>query len=300
MSALPPRSASRAVEWPSVLLVVIIHGGWAGLTLCAQAWPWWVVLAPGAWLTAWHMSLQHEVIHGHPTRLRWLNDGFGSLPLSPWLPYHRYRHSHLGHHASSLTDPLDDPESHYIGSADYAAAGRVRRWLLHANTTLLGRLAIGPALSIATFLAAEARLLAAGDRIVWRGWLLHLPGLALVLAWLVCVCHLSLLRYGLLFVYPGLSLSLLRSFAEHRAADHHDHRTAIVERTPLFGLLFLHNNLHAVHHGRPGLPWYRIPSTYRAERDAILLRNDGLVYRGYLEIARRYLLRPHHTPWLNH
>ncbi|MCQ8277598.1 fatty acid desaturase [Acetobacteraceae bacterium KSS8] len=267
------------------------------LTVTASALPWWLVLPFGAWLTAWHMSLQHEVIHGHPTPWSWLNDLIGSAPLSLWLPYERYKRSHLGHHAGLLTDPLDDPESHYVTAECYAAAGPVRRALLHLNTTLLGRLVIGPALGIAGFLLREARALLRGDRAAARDWLLHLPGLALVLGWLLLVCHLSLARFALLFVYPGFALALLRSFAEHRASDAQDHRTAIVENTPLLGLLFLHNNLHVVHHARPGLAWYRIPADYRAGRADYLRRNDGLVYAGYREVARRFLVRPHDRPW---
>ena len=41
---------------------------------------------------------------------------------------------------------------------------------------------------------------------------------ALVLIWVMGICHIPLWQYLLLYVYPGLSLTLLRSFAEHRAA----------------------------------------------------------------------------------
>jgi fatty acid desaturase len=60
-------------------------------------------------------------------------------------------------------------------------------------------------------------------------------------------------------------------------------------------LLFLYNNLHVVHHDRPGLPWYRIPAFYRAHRAAIVAANGGLVYDGYADVARRYLVTPHHA-----
>jgi fatty acid desaturase len=54
--------------------------------------------------TAWYMSLQHELIHGHPTRFAWLNQLFGTLPLAVWYPYGLYRDSHLAHHRhDSLT-----------------------------------------------------------------------------------------------------------------------------------------------------------------------------------------------------
>ena len=39
------------------------------------------------------------------------------------------------------------------------------------------------------------------------------------------------------------------------------------------------------------MPWYRIPSWYRAHRSELVRANGGLVYKGYLDVARRYLLR---------
>jgi fatty acid desaturase len=106
---------------------------------------------------------------------------------------------------------------------------------------------------------------------------------------------MSLVAYVVLFVIPSRMLASVRAFAEHRAAATAPERTAIVEAAPIFGLLFLYNNLHAVHHGRPGLPWYRLPAVYRRHRDAIVAGNGGLVYRGYGDVMRRYLFTPHHA-----
>jgi fatty acid desaturase len=293
-ASLHPVHASARLEWPSLVLALVIHGGWLVTTACANMMPWWVVMPIGAWLIAWHMSLQHEVIHGHPTRWPRVNDLIGSLPLSLWLPYQRYKQTHLGHHrGGNLTDPVDDPESNYVTSCRYEQSGRVERLLMQANNTLFGRLTLGPGRGILKFLRREAGLVRAGDATVQRIWLRHLLGVAAVAAWLSIFCHLSLVRYVLLFVYPGFSLALMRSFAEHRAADDADHRTAIVERTPILGLLFLYNNLHVVHHLKPGLPWYRIPGEYRRNRASLLRGNGGLVYDGYCDVARRYLLRQH-------
>ncbi|NPD66232.1 fatty acid desaturase [Lichenicola cladoniae] len=294
-----PVAADRPAktEWPTLVLAACIYGGWMALTFYAGRIAWWLLPLPGAWLIAWHMSLQHELIHGHPSRFEWLNDLIGSVPLGLWLPYERYKASHLGHHrGDNLTDPIEDPESHYVTAERYRQIGPGGRWLLRAGNTLLGRMIIGPARAIATFLEHDARALLTGDADVRRAWLLHLPGVVLVLAWLLLVCNLSLVRYATLFVYPGLSLVLIRSFAEHRAADEPGHRTAIVEHAPVLGLLFLFNNLHVVHHLRPGLAWYRIPAAYRMNRPALLRDNGGLVYRGYLDVARRYLVRQHDLP----
>jgi len=55
-----------------------------------------------------HSSLQHEIVHGHPTRWRGVNRLLAIVPLSLWLPYERYRQTHQQHHIDQrLTDPLD-------------------------------------------------------------------------------------------------------------------------------------------------------------------------------------------------
>ena len=78
-------------------------------------------------------------------------------------------------------------------------------------------------------------------------------------AWTAGVCEMSIAAYVALFAWPGLSLTLLRSFAEHEPASEADRRTVIVE-SGLFGsLLYLNNNLHAVHHAFPAFPGMRSP-----------------------------------------
>ena len=87
-----------AIEWPTVLLCLVIYSGWFGLTLFYRHIPWPLLALAGGWCIAWHMSLQHELLHGHPTRSRRLNDALGFAPLTLWLPYQIYRLSHLRHH----------------------------------------------------------------------------------------------------------------------------------------------------------------------------------------------------------
>ncbi|WP_428374676.1 fatty acid desaturase [Lichenicoccus sp.] len=298
MSGLPREPVlPQRVEWPTVALAAAIYGGWMLLTAMQAAVPWWLLLPAGAWLTAWHMSLQHEVLHGHPTASRRLNDLIGFVPLSLWLPYARYREDHLGHHRDgNLTDPVDDPESYYVTQAAFSRRGPLGRALLATCNTLAGRVLLGPARGIAGFLAREARALCRRPAATLRVWLPHLAaGLAITL-WLHAACGMSLLRYVACFVYPGYALALVRSFAEHRAAEEHRHRTAIVENAPVLGLLFLHNNLHVVHHLRPALAWYCIPAFYRARRKQLVRMNGGLLYDGYADVVRRFLLRRHHDP----
>jgi len=63
---------------------------------------------------AMHSSLCHEALHGHPTRLKWLNEALVFAQLSLVIPYGRFHDLHLVHHTDeNLTDPYDDPESNY-------------------------------------------------------------------------------------------------------------------------------------------------------------------------------------------
>ena len=107
---------------------------------------------------------------------------------------------------------------------------------------------------------------------------------------------MSIAFYLFAIVYPGTSLLLIRSFAEHRATDDVGERTAIVENARLLGPLFLYNNLHAAHHAEPMMAWYEIPSWYRSNREHLIRENGGLVYDGYFDVARRFFLTPHDKP----
>jgi fatty acid desaturase len=282
-------------EWPTWGLAAAIYGGWIALTLAWRHLPWFAVLPASAWLCAWQMSLQHEVLHGHPTRSRRVNDALGFPPLNLWLPYALYRASHLRHHREAwLTDPLEDPESTYIHPARWARLGWAGRALVCCCNTLLGRMAVGPARAMGRLYRAQALRIAGGETALLRIWAAHALGVAAVLAWVVGVCGIPPAAYVALFVYPGLSLALVRSLAEHRAAPPGSGRTAVVEHAGLLGLLYLHNNLHAVHHARPAVPWYRLPALWRARRAAFLAAKEGPVYRGYGDVARRFLVTPHH------
>ena len=289
------QAALFAIEWPTVALAGLIYGGWLFVTFFHSSIPLPLRLGAGAWLIAWHGSLQHETIHGHPTPWPRLNAALGTWPLALWLPYALYRRSHLQHHATEdLTLPGADPESRY---RPHRAPPRraFGTWFEYVHATLLGRLLIGPALVVGALTVDEGRALAAGLPGRARLWAAHLLLATIILGWVVGVCRMSVAEYVLVFVYPGTALTLLRSFAEHRASPDPAKRIAVVERAPVLGLLFLNNNLHALHHQSPALPWYRLPATYRRVRTRVLEASGGLVYAGYGEIVRRYLLRPHDT-----
>jgi len=281
------------VEWPTVGLALTIYGGFGLLTWFYQTLPWWVVLPLGGYLVAWHGSLQHEVVHGHPTQSNLLNELTVLPSLWLWMPFRVYRNMHLTHHRNEfLTDPLEDPESYYLTAENWAACGTLRRTLYWAHNTCLGRLLLGPFRSLWSLLRHEAARIARRDTALFKDWAVHFVGAGLVLCWVCIVCGIPFWEYLLFFVYPGLSLTLLRSFVEHQARVNVSERSIIVEAGPFFSLLYLNNNLHLVHHRIPGLPWYRIPSVYRAQREDLLQDNGHYLMRGYGEIIARYLLWP--------
>lgn len=287
--------AIRAVEWPTLCLAVACYGVWALATtwLAGQSLLAGVVIA--ALCVALQSSLQHEALHGHPFRLKGLNAALVFPAMSLVIPYGRFRDTHLDHHRDPLlTDPYDDPETNYLDPAIWDQLARWRQRLLIFNNTLLGRMVLGTALGQIDFMRGDWRAIRAGQTRVIRAWLWHIPALALVFAWLGLVGQMPFWAY-VIAAYSGLSLIKIRTFLEHRAHVEARGRTVIIEDRGPLALLFLNNNLHAVHHARPGIPWYRLPQTYAANRAAFLRANDGYVYRSYVEIARKYLLRTKDT-----
>ena len=110
----------RRWELPTWGVAVAIYGSWVLLTLHWASVPAWVAVPAMGWLLAWHGSFQHETIHGHPTRSRWINSILGGVPLAIWLPYELYRSSHIVHHRDEdLTIPAVDPESYYVPADDW-------------------------------------------------------------------------------------------------------------------------------------------------------------------------------------
>ncbi len=281
------------IEWSTVALAGAVYLLFGLLTWWYEALPWWVIFPLAGYLVCLHGSLQHEAVHGHPTPWPLVNEAMVFPSLWLWMPYRLYKDSHLAHHRdATLTDPLDDPESYYVTPQAWARMSRLRRAFLVVHNSLLGRLALGPLVSVWRLYSAEAARLLRDDFSHGRAWLVHLAGAAVVLIWVLGVCRIPLGEYLLLYAYPGVSLTLLRSYLEHRARPEAGERSVLIEAGPVMSLVFLNNNLHALHHAEPGVAWYRLPARYRERRDELLARNGGYRYRNYLEIAARYLLRP--------
>lgn len=292
-----PTPTSPLAEWPTWCLIAVLYGGWL---LAAGAFDTLGPLAATsllALLSCWFMSLQHELLHGHPTRSARLNRLFGLAPLAVWVPYDLYRESHLAHHRDELlTEPGHDPESNYLHADAYRRLtvwGRAARW---SQRTLLGRLLFGPLLVIVPLWLDIVRRPLRGDFRHSRSWVEHLGLLGALLWALDEHAGIGPLRYLLLVAYPAMSLALLRSFYEHRPADRPAHRIAINEAGWGWRLLYLNNNYHAVHHTEPSLAWFRIRAAWLADRAGYLQRNGAFLVPGYGHLLRRHLLKPIDSP----
>src|SRR3546814_16228054 len=77
------------------------------------------------------------------------------------------------------------------------------------------------------FYKGESARLLRGETRHAAAWALHAAGVARVLLWVIAVCGLPLWQYLLLFVYPGIALSLVRSFLEHQARPEVSERSEI-------------------------------------------------------------------------
>ena len=279
------------IEWPTLALILGCYALWAlGTTVLSALWlPLGFVVTMLA--ITLHSSLQHEVLHGHPFASRPANEALMFLPLGVIYPYGRFRDLHLAHHRDeNLTDPYDDPESNYMDPKVWVRLSPALRVILRANNTLLGRMLIGPAVSVLALLRGDLAAIRAGDRAIRRDWLLHLAGMVPVLVWLSTVAAIPFWLF-VLSCYGALSVLKIRTFLEHRAHELARGRTVIVEGRGPLPFLFLYNNFHVVHHAKPNLAWYRLPALYEERKEEYHRRNDGYVYRSYAEVFRRYFLR---------
>ncbi|MBG1232193.1 fatty acid desaturase [Aestuariivirga litoralis] len=277
------------LEWPTIGLIALTYVVIGSLVWFHASLPWWVILPLGAYAACLHSSLQHEVLHGHPTRSRYINEALIFISPQLWLPYGRYRDLHLAHHNDmNLTCPVRDPESYYVLPDNWDHVAGWKKSLYRFNNTLFGRMLIGPLVSIIQFWSQEFMEMGKG-RVDGSGcWFKFAISTALVLAF-VHWCGMPIWQYILLIAYPSISLALVRSYCEHQAAEDVGHRTIIVEASPFWALLFLNNNLHIAHHERPSTAWYKLPEFYAAEKQRILQRNGHYLKMGYGAIFRAYL-----------
>ncbi|MGF6166862.1 fatty acid desaturase [Pseudomonas moraviensis] len=296
IETLRQRFTARS-EWPTWLLLIGVYAGWFAILL-NSAWLGrglsTLLLIP--LLVLW-LSLQHELLHGHPTRSTCINKILGYAPFAVWYPYTLYRDSHLRHHREEdLTVPGVDPESRYLTSAswrDGSVFGRSVHWL---NKTVLGRFVIGAPLALTTLAREEQQRLRNADPQAWLMWLSHGVVTLLMLGFIARYSIFPVWHYLLLISVPALSIAMIRSFHEHRPHAQAEQRTVLNEAGWPWRWLFLNLNFHLVHHDLPGLAWYDLPKVYRLHREQWIARSGGFVVRGYGELWRQHGFKPIDSP----
>jgi fatty acid desaturase len=282
----------RTIEWPTVGVAATIWGGFAAVLVWHDRLPAVATIVVLGVLAGWYGSLQHEVIHGHPTRWRTINRAIAVAPLGLAFPFEWYRQAHLTHHRDELlTHPDLDPETTYVSAERWAELGPIRRAVCWALRTVIGRVVLNPIVAALTTWRANRPWAKPDEAMVA---VRHLFGVAAVVL-VVRSSGLALWEYVVGAAWIGAGLTSLRSFAEHRAGEV-GHRTAAVRSNLFFSLLYLNNNLHVAHHHRPGLAWYRLPALHDEIGGDAIAADGGGLYEGYGTLVRRHLWRPVTSP----
>lgn len=279
-------------EWPTLALLALVYTLWGGITHFADQMPWWATLALLSPVITLHSSLQHEVLHIIEPKSK----GFGQALVFPaiglFVPYLRFRDTHVAHHDNEiLTDPYDDPETCYLTREVWSDLTGPTQYLLMFNNTLLGRILIGPVIGQIAFVTSEWREAKKGNKSVLNGWLVHLFSVSMILIWLHFFASIPLWLYAIA-AYFGLSLLKIRTFLEHRAFAAANGRSVIIEDKGPLAILFLNNNLHAVHHAHPNVPWYNLPAVYQQRKLTFLERNRNYRFKNYAEVFSLFFFKP--------
>ena len=284
-------------EWRTIAVIIAVYG----LTILAvmrhEVLTPWLTIPFLSVLGAWHLSMQHETIHGHPFRRQWINDVIGSIPITLWIPYLCFKRDHIEHHQSDLTHPGLDNESYYVSPEAWASAGRIRQAAYWANRTILFRMFVWTIVSTVTYLWSKFLLMLRGDKQAWFAMAAHVVGLVAVIYFVHSVSGMPLWQFALGTTYGGRILNAIRPFPEHKYQAGVETRTAMVMAGPFMSLLMLNNNLHVAHHEQPGVAWYEVPKMSARVNAVERAREAGLLYEGgYAEVFRKFSFKPMGAP----
>ena len=284
-------------DWRTLVIAVLVYGGWLATVFLHKQMPWWATFALLTWFGAWHLSLQHELVHGHPFRNSKLNAALASLSLTMWVPFLSFKRDHISHHNTTLTHPELDTESYYSMPERWQHSGRFLRSIYWANRTIAFRLTIWSVFSTVQYFFADAWRAIRNVDNARSAWALHIPGLIAVTYIVNNLAGMSMIEYLIGGVFASHSLNMMRSFAEHKTLGDESTRTAIIDAGRVMSLLMLNNNLHIAHHDEPSAPWYKVPEV--AERLNAFERAqkiDALYKGGYGELLRRFTFKPYDQP----
>ena len=283
-------------EWRTLLVVLSVYGLTVLTIVRYEVLTPWLAIPMLAVLGAWHLSMQHEVLHGHPFKNQFLNDFIGGIPVTLWIPYLAFKKDHHEHHLSDLTNPALDNESYYVSQEQWNKAGPIRRAAWTANRTILFRIFVWTIVSTITYVLSVLKRAARNEKKDRLAVVLHVVGVAFVV-YLVSLSSMPLWQFALGTVYGGRILNAIRPFPEHKYQSGVETRTAMIMAGPFMSLLMLNNNLHVAHHDEPGVPWYGYHKLMNRVNAVERARDAGLLYEGgYAEVFRKFSFKPVDSP----
>ena len=283
-------------EWRTLLVVFAVYGLTVLTVVRYEVLTPWLAVPMLAILGAWHLSMQHEVLHGHPFKNQFLNDAIGGIPVTLWIPYLAFKKDHHEHHLSDLTNPALDNESYYVSQEQWDKAGRIRRAAWTANRTILFRMFVWTIVSTITYVLSVLKRAVRNEKSDRLAVALHVVGVAFVV-YLVSLSSMPLWQFALGTLYGGRILNAIRPFPEHKYQSGVETRTAMIMAGRFMSLLMLNNNLHVAHHDEPGVPWYRYDKLMQRVNAVQRARDAGVLYEGgYAEIFRRFSFTPVDSP----
>lgn len=243
-------------------------------------------------ILTFHGSVQHELIHGHPTNRQGFNDLLAYPPLALWSPYLVYKISHLKHHEDiNLTIPDVDPESYFISKDKWSLLSKSRQKLALFNMTLFGRLFLGP---LWYFINLKKELLMSFKKPISKNFVVWFSHEIFVIILLFCIWSFFDIHFLIYFScsYIAHSLTMLRSFFEHRPSSNPNHRSVLMQTIWPLRILYLNNSFHFVHHINPNMSWHLIPSEYKLNQEKYNQSNGNFIEKGYLKWFKEYLFKP--------
>ena len=283
-------------EWRTLLVVLSVYGLTVLTVLRYEVLTPWLAIPMLAVLGAWHLSMQHEVLHGHPFKNQFLNDAIGGIPVTLWIPYLAFKKDHHEHHLSDLTNPALDNESYYVSQEQWDKAGKIRRAAWTANRTILFRMFVWTIVSTVTYVLSVLKRAVRNEKSDRLAVVLHVVGVVFVV-YLVSLSSMPLWQFALGTLYGGRILNAIRPFPEHKYQSGVETRTAMIMAGRFMSLLMLNNNLHVAHHDEPGVPWYRYDKLMQRVNAVERARAAGVLYEGgYAEVFRRFSFKPMGAP----
>jgi fatty acid desaturase len=290
------RVLKEAGEWRTLAVVIAVYGLTVLTVVRYEVLTPWLAIPMLAVLGAWHLSMQHEVLHGHPFKNQFLNDAIGGIPVTLWIPYLAFKKDHHEHHLSDLTNPALDNESYYVSQEQWDKAGRIRRAAWTANRTILFRMFVWTIVSTITYVLSVLKRAVRNEKSDRLAVALHIIGVAFVV-YLVSLSSMPLWQFALGTLYGGRILNAIRPFPEHKYQSGVETRTAMIMAGRFMSLLMLNNNLHVAHHDEPGVPWYRYDKLMQRVNAVERARAAGVLYEGgYAEVFRRFSFTPVDSP----